>query len=199
MLNLNDPIRYTPEEIAHVVSVLKPQQKGGWGDQKDMTKALKNRISAHTIIAQGGRCAYCESMLLRGAHAIEHIAPKGVYGEFAFEPYNLVTACTSCNSTTNKGENDTVKHPVNIQDYAANKFVIVHPYFDNPEEHFKYLDDDKTVFDEPNCSTEARETIKMLHWNEMWAFNQRVATARTRDLPVDVLALVGEIVTYRKS
>ena len=198
MLNLNDPIRYTPEEQAHVENVLKPQQKEGWGDRKDKTKALKNRISTHTIIAQGGRCAYCESMLLRGAHAIEHIAPKGLYGEFAFEPYNLVTACTSCNSTTNKGENDTVRHPVNRQDYAANKFVIVHPYFDNPEEHFKYLDDDKTVFDEPNCSTEARETIKMLHWNEMWAFNQRVAAARTRDLPGDVLALVGEIVTYRK-
>lgn len=198
MLNLNDPIRYTPEEKAHVENVLKPQQKGGWGDQKDMTKALKNRISTHTIIAQGGRCAYCESMLLRGAHAIEHIAPKGIYGEFAFEPYNLVTACTSCNSTTNKGENDTVKHPVDRQDYAANQFVIVHPYFDNPDDHFKYQDDDKTVFDEPNCSNEARETIKILHWNEMWAFNQRVATARMRDLPVYVLTLVGEIVTYRK-
>lgn len=198
MLNLNDPIRYTSEEKSYVVNVLKPQPKGGWGDQKEKTKTLKNRISTHTIIAQGGKCAYCESMLLRGAHAIEHIAPKGIYGEFAFEPYNLVTSCTSCNSTTNKGENDTLKPPVNRQDYAANKFIIVHPYLDNPNDHFKYLDDDKTVFDEPNCSKEAMATIKMLHWNELWAYRQRVATARTRDLPVDVLALVGEIVTYRK-
>lgn len=197
MLNLIDPIRYTPEENDHVVKVLEPQKKDGWKDQKGKTVALKNRISSHTIIAQGGRCAYCESMLLGGAHAIEHIAPKGLYGEFCFEPYNLVTACNSCNSTSNKGEKDTLKRPVNLIDYTANRFKIVHPYFDDPNQHFKYLDEDKTVFDEPNCSDEAKETIKMFNWNTQWAYNQRVATARTKDLPTQVLKLVAEIVTYK--
>ena len=31
---------------------------------------------------------------------------------------------------------------------------MVHPY-DNPEEHFKFIDDDKTLFDKTNSSPEA--------------------------------------------
>lgn len=198
MLNLIDPILYTPDEKTHVDTVLKPQKEVGWKDKKKQTVALKNRISRHTIIAQGGRCAYCEAMLLRGAHAIEHIAPKGLYGEFCFEPYNMVTACSSCNSPSNKGEKDTVQRPVNWLNYTDNRFKIVHPYFDNPDDHFKYTDKEKIMFDKPNCSIEAIETIKMFNWDSTWAFNHRVATARTRDLSIDVLKLVEEIVTYKQ-
>lgn len=198
MLNLFDPIIYTPAEKAHVDNVLKPQKSNGWKDQKVLTNAIKNRISTHTIIAQGGRCAYCEIPLSKGAHAIEHIAPKGIYGEFCYEPYNLVTACSSCNSTSNKGEEDTIVGPVNRRDYAANIFRVVHPYFDNPEDHFKFRDADRAMFDIPNCSPKAQNTITMLNWNETWAYNQRLRNARTRDLPLDVLKLVTEIVTYRR-
>ena len=198
MLNLIDPIRYTTDEQSHVDLVLKPQKRLGWYDKKNLTVALKNRISRHTIIAQGGRCAYCEAMLLGGAHAIEHIAPKGLYGEFCFEPYNLVTACSSCNSPSNKGEKDTVQRPVNWLNYTANRFKIVHPYFDNPDDHFKYLDADKTTFDLQNCSNEAIKTIEMFHWNTRWAYNQRVATAKIRGLSIDVLKIVEEIVTYKQ-
>lgn len=198
MLNLFDPIIYTPAEKAHVDNVLKPQKSNGWKDQKVLTNAIKNRISTHTIIAQGGRCAYCETPLSKGAHAIEHIAPKGIYGEFCYEPYNLVTACSSCNSTSNKGEEDTIVSPANRRDYAANNFRVVHPYFDNPDDHFKFSDEDKAMFDIPNCSPKAQNTITMLNWNETWAYNQRLRNARTRDLPLDVLKLVTEIVTYRR-
>ncbi len=197
MLNLNDPIRYTPAEMAHIDTVLKPQRSKGWKDQKDLTKAIKNRIGIHTIIAQGGRCAYCETPLSRGAHAIEHIAPKGIYGEFCYEPFNLVTACTACNSLSNKGEEDTVVSPANRTDYTANRFKMVHPYFDNPDAHLKYSDPEKTVFDMLNCSSKGQFTITLFHWNETWAYNQRVANARTRDLPIDVLQLVTEIATYK--
>lgn len=197
MLNLNDPVRYSRAEKIHVDSVLKPLKGGGWDKADAKTKALKNRISTHTIIAQGGRCAYCESCLLRGALAIEHIAPKGLYGEFCYEPYNLVTACSSCNSTSNKGETDTVERPANYLDYTANKFKIVHPYFDDPDAHIKYIDAEKTVFDIPNCTEKGKTTIGMFHWEEVWAYNQRVATSKTRELPMDVLKLVTEIVTYK--
>lgn len=198
MLNLFDPVIYTADEQSYVDGILKPLKKNAWDDNSVKTKNLKNRISTHTIIAQGGRCAYCETPLMKGSLAIEHIAHKGKYGEFCFEPYNLVTACTSCNSPGNKGEKDTIKGLVNRRDYASNNFKIVHPYFDNPNDHFKYLDADRTTFDTSDCSTEALETIKMMHWDEIWAYNQRVRNARTKDIPTNVLDLVGEIVTYRK-
>ncbi len=178
-------------------SVLKPQKGTGWKDQKDLTKVIKNRISTHTIIAQGGRCAYCDTPLSRGAHSIEHIAPKGIYGEFCYEPYNLVTACTACNSTSNKGEEDTIVAPVNRRDYAANRFKVVHPYFDNPDDHFKFSDATRAIFDIPNCSAKAQATIRMFNWNETWAYHQRLRNSITRDLSIDVLTLVTEIVTYK--
>lgn len=197
MLNLFDPIIYTAVEKAYVDSVLKPQKKTGWKDQKSLTKAIKNRISTHTIIAQGGRCAYCDTPLSRGAHVIEHIAPKGIYGEFCYEPYNLVMACTACNSTSNKGDEDTIVAPVNRRDYAVNRFKVVHPYFDNPDDHFKFSDEDRAIFDIPKCSAKAQATIRMFNWNETWAYHQRLRNARTRDLSIDVLTLVTEIVTYK--
>lgn len=197
MLNLFDPVIYTNEEQGFINAVLKPKLSEGWKDRKVKTKALKNRISTHTIIAQGGRCAYCESPLMKGANEIEHIAPKGLYGEFCYEPYNLVTACTSCNSTSNKGEKDTVKPTCDRTDYSNNKFTIVHPYFDNPDGHFKYMDAEKITFDKKNCSAEAIATINMMHWDDTWAIRQRVSNSKTRDLPIDVLQLVAEIVTYK--
>ena len=53
MLNLNDPVRYSPAEKIHVDTVLKPLKGGGWDKADTKTKAIKNRISTHTIIAQG--------------------------------------------------------------------------------------------------------------------------------------------------
>lgn len=198
MLNLFDPVIYTADEQSYVNGTLKPLKGKAWDDGTVKTKELKNRISTHTIIAQGGRCAYCETPLIKGSLAIEHIAHKGKYGEFCFEPYNLVTACTSCNSPGNKGENDTIQGLVNRRDYADNRFKIVHPYFDNPDDHFKYMDANRTMYDTTHCSNEALETIKMMHWDETWAFSQRVRNARTSDIPIDVLQLVGEIATYRR-
>ena len=197
MLNLFDPIIYTPEEKVYVDTVLRPQLSAGWNDRKNKTKALKSRISEHTIIAQGGRCAYCESPLLKGALAIEHIAPKGLYGEFCFEPYNLVTSCTSCNSTANKGEQDTMEHPIYWADYIVNRFRVVHPYFDTPDKHIAYIDSERIIFDRQKCSQKGLDTIDMFHWEDRWAINQRLATARSRNIPLEVLKVVGEIVTYK--
>lgn len=197
MLNLTNPVQYNDEEQKHVDIVLKPLLSNGWKDQKDKTKKLKHKIDAYTIEAQGGRCAYCDTPLKKGAHAIDHIAPKGIYGEFCYEPLNLVNACTSCNSTSNKGETNIIEDPADREDYINNRFKIVHPYFDNPDDHIRYEDDEMTIYDMPACSQKGIETIKTFHWNESWAYNQRVINAMTRDLPVDVAQLVMEISTYK--
>lgn len=197
MLNLIDPVIYTPDELQHVREVLRPLFSAGWDDQKNKTKALKHRIDSHTMIAQHGRCAYCEKVLLKGEHAIEHIAPRGRYGEFCFEPFNLVNACTSCNSPSNKRDEDTIVAPADRTDYDNNRFKIVHPYLDNPDDHIRYVDGDKTIFDMQNCSAKGVATITMFHWNESWAYTQRVINAKTRDVSIDVLKMVAEISSYK--
>lgn len=52
MLKLNDPVRYTDEEKAHIEANLKPKGKNGWSDSAPETIAIKHHISEHTIIAQ---------------------------------------------------------------------------------------------------------------------------------------------------
>ena len=198
MLKLSNPIKYTEEENTFIANVLKQLQGEGWDDQKNKTKAIKSRINQHTLTEQKHRCAYCESFLLEGADPIDHIAPKSLYGEFTFEPYNLVKACTSCNNKPHKGETDTIKHPEDRNEYSNNTFSIVHPYFDDPDDHLKYADDDKIIFDKNKCSEEGLATIKMFHWEEPWAIAQRLINAKTRDLLPEELENIANIITYKE-
>lgn len=197
MLNLSNPVRYTDEEQAFIDAILKPLGKDGWDSGRKEAKNIKNHISTETIIAQGGRCAYCERILTKGEVAIEHIAHKGLYGEFTYEPFNLVSSCTCCNSPSNKGQKNTLAGLIDRENYANNKFAIVHPYFDTPEEHLKYIDAEHTVFDWNNCSEKGKETIRLFNWNEKWAVYQRQATASMRHYPVEVLKLAAEIAVYK--
>ncbi len=197
MLNLNDPVRYTAEEQSFIDNVLKPQGKEGWNDGHIETKSIKNHISNHTIIAQGGRCAYCEMILSKGDVELDHIANKGLYGEFTFESCNLVSSCTCCNSPCNKGQKDSVVSPADRKVYINNEFTIVHPYFDNPDDHLKYRDDEHIFFDMKNCSQKGINTIDMFNWNETWALYKRITIAKMRHYPVDVLKSAVEISTYK--
>ena len=197
MLNLNDPVRFTVAEQAFINTTLKPLGKDGWDNNDPQTVAIKHHISEHTIIAQGGRCAYCENVLAKGDVAIEHIGPKKHYGMFTFEPYNLVSSCTSCNSPVNKGQSKTIVAPVDKNAYDANRFTIVHPYFDNPDNHIKYKDDDRIFIDNHNCSPRGKETVRLFNWNDMWAVYKRAGIASMRHYPIDVLKLAAEISTYK--
>ena len=197
MLKLNDPVRYTDAENAHIEANLKPKGKNGWSDSAPETIAIKHHISKHTIIAQGGRCAYCEKVLAKGDVDIEHIAPKKHYGAFMFEPYNLLSSCTCCNAPVNKGQNKTIVEPANLVAYDANQFTIVHSYFDNPDDHIKYMDEERTMIDINNCTVKGKETINMLHWNEWWAIYKRLEITGMRHFRIDVLKLAAEISTYK--
>lgn len=198
MLNLFDPVRFSVEEQTFIDSTLKPLGKDGWSITSRPTKKIKHHISEHTIIAQGGRCAYCEEMLVAGAVDIEHIAPKEHYGEFTYEPYNLVSSCTCCNAICNKGREKTIVAPVNKVAYDKNKFSIVHPYFDNPDDHIKYLDKERTLIDYNNCSNEGKATIGLFDWNSTWAYCKRLGIAKMRHYPLPVLKLAAEIATYKE-
>lgn len=197
MLNLFEPVQFTAEEKAFIDATLKPLGKDGWSNTDSATKAIKHHISKHTIIAQGGRCAYCEKVLAEGDVDIEHIAPKTHYGEFTFEPYNLVSSCTCCNAPVNKGQKKTIVDPVNKAAYDQNEFSMVHSYFDNPDDHIKYKDPERIFYDENNCTEKGKATIKLFNWDKYWAIAKRCEIASMRDYPIDVLKLAAEIATYK--
>jgi uncharacterized protein (TIGR02646 family) len=197
MLKLFDPVRYTPDEKSFINTALKPKGEKAWACAEPTARAIKHHISEHTIIAQKGRCAYCERVLAGGDVEIEHIAPKNAYEEFTFEPYNLVSSCSCCNAPGNKGQKKIIIAPVNKTAYDNNTFSIVHPYFDNPDDHIKYKDQDRTIFDLKRCSPKGMETIKLFNWDTYWALLKRLEIASMRHHSIDALKLAAEIATYK--
>lgn len=93
-------------------------------------------------------CAYC-GLPFKGSKdmQIEHVAPKAGYRQpqFTFTLQNLVLSCGYCNNLIVKGAKPTVAIPAALN-YENCTFLLVHPYFDNPDEHYEWLED---VYNEP--------------------------------------------------
>lgn len=97
---------------------------------------------------QNGKCAYCKNPVsLQSANNchVEHIAPKSKYQKFIFEAKNLCVICADCNEI--KREQETLsseldpirKKSVKLYPRSKSAFLIVHPHFDNYNEHIKIL------------------------------------------------------------
>ena len=210
MLNLNKTVSYTQEQEEHVQHQLaklgstvvidgKTKTVDGpylWRRGDTQTNNIKHRLSLHTLRFQGGRCAFCESLLREGDAPIEHIVPKSKHGEYSFTPLNVVTSCTSCNSPSKKGDIDTVILPL-AGKYEDNQFKIVHPYLDDPDEHIKYKDTEKIYLDIANCSPKGLWTINLFHWDTPLEFMHRVIVSQSRDLDPPSLQEILLISTYK--
>lgn len=87
------------------------------------------------------KCAYCGLKFGGTSHSqIEHIAPKAdsKYPQFTFLPKNLVLSCGYCNGFYKKGNLDTIDQLE--KPYERSVFNIVHPYLDDPNDHFSWDD-----------------------------------------------------------
>ena len=109
----------------------------------------------------------------------------------------MVSSCRSCNSPSTKGEVDTIEFPPNRRSYTDNRFKMVHPYFDDPSDHFKFQDERHMLYDWERCSVQGRFTINMFHWNDPWAIEQRDLLYRSRDIPGNILRKINDIVLYK--
>jgi uncharacterized protein (TIGR02646 family) len=110
-----------------------------WGDQKKVG-AIKNEISECLKELQGNFCAYCGMPFeVTSSSQIEHIAPKGNgrYPQFMFHVSNLVHACSLCNGFEKK-EKAMYFNTIGVRhvDYEQCYFNIVHPYLDDPDDHY---------------------------------------------------------------
>ena len=124
---------------------LKPHGGHMWDKKPDNTvKAIKQKIRNQLLKMQNQTCAYC-GLDLGGTSEgqIEHIAPKGRYGQFTFEIENLTMACHNCNGFGNKGTANTIL-TIN-QNYNACIFKLVHPYYDIPDHHYEWTTINKNV------------------------------------------------------
>ncbi|MCS0674488.1 HNH endonuclease [Cytobacillus firmus] len=134
---INDRIRYRKEQKRYLKK-LKPWNGDHWKRKDDELKSIKKHIKTLLINFQNNRCAYCGLPLSETSNIeIEHIAPKGKRPQFTFTPYNLALACRFCNGFEKKGTKETITTLKN--NYKLCDFNIVHPYFDNPRDHFNWV------------------------------------------------------------
>lgn len=136
-----------------------------WDNKKPVDPniaAIKTKLRHQLELVQTN-CAYC-GLKLNGTSRgqIEHIAPKAKYRypQFTFTLKNLVMACGYCNGFDKKGTSNTIDNLHNL--YKRCEFNIVHPYFDDPNEHYNWDDNNiEILISVKNNSNKAINSIDL--------------------------------------
>jgi uncharacterized protein (TIGR02646 family) len=106
-------------------------------------KPVKDRIKKYLEAINEEKCFYCKSKFdsYHFSPAIEHIVPKSIYPQFAFEFKNLTISCDKCNSRK-RAQNTLIADDILISVYPIEKesFNIVHAYLDEYDENIKIVD-----------------------------------------------------------
>lgn len=128
-----ESIAFTAEEISQIKAVL--DQGGGW-DSNDLN-AIRSRIKQFYLQSQQFKCCYCrrENVVQHGrAWDVEHVISRTANAAFMFEPENLAVSCIDCNGA--KSDTNILARPRVRFPRKSGAYTIVHPHFDNWEEHF---------------------------------------------------------------
>jgi len=169
-------------------------------------KELKEYIKKQLEDIQGNECAYCGLAFDETSSSeIEHIAPKGkkkdklkdLYPHFMFTENNLTLACHLCNGFEKKGIEETI----DVEDiiYENCTFTIVHPYFDNPDEHYDWANNAKQVLIQwqTNKGKKSIELFKLDSEAHSDARGKKVMH-QLFNLPEDALKRYNEVKKYEK-
>ncbi|HEX8576729.1 MAG TPA: HNH endonuclease [Flavobacterium sp.] len=112
--------------------------------QDDDISDIRSSIREYYRVEQKANCAYCrQNVSLTSASncQVEHIVPKAKYIDFIAEPKNLCVICADCNEIKRSQEvlnelpDVTTNTTIRRYPRTSNAFKIVHPHFDNYNEH----------------------------------------------------------------
>ncbi|WGW34389.1 HNH endonuclease [Pseudomonas aeruginosa] len=114
-----------------------------WGCKE--LEPLRVRIRAYYRLKQKGICAYCAnevSVIAANNANIEHILPKSHYQKFIFETKNMCIICADCNqakgnSLVENEQEEIIKGEAIRYPSASARFKIIHPLYDEYNDHIK--------------------------------------------------------------
>ena len=163
MIKKISPFKFDSLNLSYLATLV-PWSGDDWNKNTNDLKRAKAHIHSELDTLQNNECAYCGLTMRETTQAqIEHIAPKGsektlFYPQFTFEAANLVLACSLCNSSSMKGTFRTISKL--HADYKKCEFNIVHPYFDEPNDHYFWADPEyKTIIKNKTSKGEQSITI----------------------------------------
>jgi len=169
----------------------------GIGVQRDR---YKDRIKTYLINAQDGCCAYCgmDFETLGDSHR-DHIAPKAKHPKFIFRPDNIILSCPKCNGLNKKKDLETINHPPHSR-YRKCDFIIIHPYYDNPEEHINYIVSSEGVLVR-HITEKGRKTIDFFGLDSINFTETRAQCIKHNAYPLDAecIRLKNELLISRQS
>ncbi len=138
-----EPIMYCPadKELVDAFDALaRPAKDPSYWSDGALT-ALKARVKAFYIAAQGSRCCYCDRHQATENHRawdVEHVADRSKYPWFMFTARNLAASCPDCNTAKSAKETLTTPGRKTYPKGSAD-FRIVHPHFDSLADHVHRL------------------------------------------------------------
>jgi uncharacterized protein (TIGR02646 family) len=190
-----------------LIDALKPFNGKSWNDSS--VEAVKEEILRQLLVHQNHNCCYCGLKVNEtGRGEIDHILKKGgpvrpSYVQYIFTPYNLAVSCQYCNSSSKKGQLDIVDFydPVN---YNACTFTIVHPYFHDPVQHYRWTSGPLKILI-TGISAQGLESIRIFALdNEPQAMaraKQAVFEQRQRrlHLPAVIRARISSILSFKRN
>ncbi len=150
MADIQEPIVYD-DNIEQIISNKKQSTNFShlsWGD--DDLLPVRRVIRDYYKEKQNGNCAYCKQVVslvsVHNCH-VEHIVPKSLHLDFIFTPNNLCVICADCNQIKREQEvlgvvPQTMTNGATRKLYprSKNSFLIVHPHFDDYDDHILIVD-----------------------------------------------------------
>ena len=153
-------------KYARTTSALYP-----WSSSRTGVSVFKNSVTDLLLKEQSNRCAYCGFEFREKHPARDHIAPQGTYRQWMFRPENLVLACFFCNSEAKK-QFDPIERQALF--YRDSIFSFVHPYFDDPKDHIKFVGQGlKVLVSSAKSSAKGQKTIDLFELTSTGASKQR--------------------------
>src|SRR5882724_5240627 len=129
-----------------------------------------------------GKCAYCESNVDVAGHGdVEMYRPKSLYPYLAYDWHNLLYSCAICNQRYKKNQfplkekKARASAPSPESDTSAEEPLLLHPYFDQPQEHLSFSAGEETrEVHVTGLNERGRTTIDVLGLNRpellLWRF-----------------------------
>lgn len=201
MLNLDNPITFTNEELIYLNSLVNPSklESSSWTEYNDdiEMKAIKTNMKDRSLLLQGSQCVYCRRMIdtrTKYDGDREHFANKDRYPEFTYEAYNLFLSCITCNRPL-KGRRDIID--VYNNNYINCTFKIVHPILDNVDQHIYYIEQTMPQ----KITPKGEETIKLFQLDSPMLIRENEKELRQSDyenLPNDIMELIDAVGDFRQ-
>jgi uncharacterized protein (TIGR02646 family) len=180
----NYNLKLSRQELKELLSII-PWDGHKW--DKPPTGNISNIISKirKQLESCQSVCSYCGLPLYGTSRGeIEHIAAKATkfrHPEFTFTLKNLTLSCHWCNTSEKKGTKETIlqKHKI----YSKCEFNIVHPYFDDPDDHYEWTDNNVEVLIQvKNNSSKAKLSIEMFGLDSLKMNEHRAMKIRFQEL-----------------